>query len=192
MLPPRGFVPRAARLHWSFLPRRSDRYARAELIDRAVPLEIKYHETVKMTVPPPTAGFSNGWCRPAAIGNTASVSITVLSVTPMRAGKLFALAAVEVDIEGIPIEIHGIRAMHVPPAATRIELPTDRDAADRSRAAIVLPEGVRRPIGDAVWDRLVGPRIKLTDVSALPGDGKRAAPPPLPERLAFADRPTRR
>jgi hypothetical protein len=85
----------------------------------------------------------------------ASASITVLSVTPMRTGKLFALAAVEVDIEGIPFEIHGIRAMNVPPAATRIALPTYRDAAGRSRAAIVLPEAVRRPIGDAVLDRLV-------------------------------------
>ena len=92
---------------------------------------------------------------PDAIGTTAPVSITVLSVTPMRAGKLFALAAVEVDIDGVPIEIHGIRAMHVPPAATRIELPTFRDAVGRSRAAIILPEEVRGPIGDAVLDRLV-------------------------------------
>jgi hypothetical protein len=61
---------------------------------------------------------------PKAIDTTVPVSITVLSVTPMRAGRLFALAAVEVDIDGVPIEIHGIRALHLPPAATRIELPT--------------------------------------------------------------------
>ena len=35
----------------------------------------------------------------------------------MRAGKLFALAAVEID--GVQIEIHGIRAMRVPPASCR-------------------------------------------------------------------------
>ena len=86
---------------------------------------------------------------------TTQVSITVLSVTPMRAGKLFALAAVAIDIDGVLIEIHGIRAVHVPPAATRIELPTFRDAAGRSRAAIILPEEVRRPIGDAVLEELV-------------------------------------
>ena len=73
----------------------------------------------------------------------------------MRAGKLFALAAVEVDIDGVAIEIHGVRAMHVPPAATRIEVPTYRDAAGRARAAIILPEEVRGPMGDAVLDRLV-------------------------------------
>jgi hypothetical protein len=73
----------------------------------------------------------------------------------MHAGNLFALAAVEVDIDGAPIEIHGIWAMHAPPAATRTELPTCRDAAGRSRAAIVLPEEVRGPMGDSVPDRLV-------------------------------------
>ena len=92
---------------------------------------------------------------PKEIATTAPVSITVFSVTPMRAGKLFALAAVELDIDGVPIEIHGIRATHMPPGATKIELPTYRDAAGRSRAAIVLPEEVRGPIGDAVLDHLV-------------------------------------
>jgi stage V sporulation protein G len=94
-------------------------------------------------------------CAPEDVSSTTPVSITVLSVSPMRAGKLFALAAVEIDVDGVLIEIHGIRAMHVPPAATRIELPTFRDAAGRSQAAIILPEEVRGPIGDAVLDRLV-------------------------------------
>ena len=31
---------------------------------------------------------------------STTVSITVLSVTPMRAGKLFALASVEINIDG--------------------------------------------------------------------------------------------
>jgi hypothetical protein len=38
------------------------------------------------------------------------VSITVLSVTPLRAGSLFALASVEIDINGVRIEMRGIRA----------------------------------------------------------------------------------
>jgi stage V sporulation protein G len=92
---------------------------------------------------------------PDDVGSTTPVSITVLSVTPMRAGKLFALAAVEIDIDGVLIEIRGIRAVHVPPAATRIELPSFRDARGRSQAAIILPEEVRGPIGDAVLGQLV-------------------------------------
>src|SRR5712691_5913609 len=56
------------------------------------------------------------------------VSITVLSVTPMRAGRLFALASVEIDIDGVRIEVRGIRAMRALTGATKVELPTFRDA----------------------------------------------------------------
>jgi hypothetical protein len=60
--------------------------------------------------------------------------MTVLSVTPMRTGKLFALAAVGLDIDGVPIEIHGIRATHVSPSATEIELrPARTPPAGRGR-----------------------------------------------------------
>ena len=37
--------------------------------------------------------------------NSAIVSITVLSVTPARAKKLFAFASVEIDVEGMQIGI---------------------------------------------------------------------------------------
>jgi hypothetical protein len=40
---------------------------------------------------------------------SSMVSITVLLVTPMRAGRLFALASVEIDIDGVRIEVRGIR-----------------------------------------------------------------------------------
>ena len=73
------------------------------------------------------------------------VSITVLSVTPVRAGKLFALASVEIDIDGVRIEVRGIRAMRVPTGATRVELPTFRDAAGQSRAAICPARRSPRP-----------------------------------------------
>ena len=48
------------------------------------------------------------------------ISITVLSVTPARAGKLFALASVEVDIDGVQIAIHGIRVLRDATVGTRI------------------------------------------------------------------------
>jgi len=83
------------------------------------------------------------------------VSITVLSVTPVRAGKLFALATVAIDIDGLQIEVHGIRAMRVEPAGTRIELPKFRDATGILRAAITLPAEIQGPIGDAVLDELI-------------------------------------
>jgi stage V sporulation protein G len=86
---------------------------------------------------------------------TGAVSITVLSVKPMRSGKLFALASVELDIDGVRIEIHGIRALRVDPVGTRIELPKFRDANGLLRTAVVLPEEVRAPMGDIVLDTLV-------------------------------------
>jgi hypothetical protein len=89
--------------------------------------------------------------------DTASslVSITVLSATPMRAGKLFALASVEINVDGVLIEIHGIRATRTATGATRVELPTFRDATGQSRAAIVLPEEIYGPTGDAVLEVLI-------------------------------------
>src|SRR5712671_3653389 len=42
---------------------------------------------------------------------SSTVSITVVSVTPARAEKLFAFASVEIDIDGVQIGVHGIRAM---------------------------------------------------------------------------------
>jgi DNA-binding cell septation regulator SpoVG len=82
------------------------------------------------------------------------VSIKVLSVAPMRAGKLFALASIEIDIDGIQIAVHGIRALNAA-NGTRIELPQYRDQTGVLRPTISLPEEVCGPIGDAVLDELV-------------------------------------
>jgi stage V sporulation protein G len=81
------------------------------------------------------------------------VSISVLSVTPARGNKLFALASAAIDIDGVQIEVHGIRALRAEPAGTRIELPKFRDAAGMLRAAVTLPEEVRGPIGDGCSTR---------------------------------------
>jgi hypothetical protein len=47
---------------------------------------------------------------------SSTVLITVLSATPMRAGKLFALASVTINVGGVLVEIHGIRAPAPQPA----------------------------------------------------------------------------
>jgi stage V sporulation protein G len=86
---------------------------------------------------------------------TRTVRITVLTVTPVQAGKLFALASVEIDIDDIQIHVHGIRALRIAPVGTRIELPKSRDAAGMMRPAVSLPDEVRHPIGDAVLEALI-------------------------------------
>jgi len=48
-----------------------------------------------------------------------------------------------------------IRATRTATGATRIELPTFGDATGQSRAAIVLPEEIYGPIGDAVLEVLI-------------------------------------
>jgi stage V sporulation protein G len=96
---------------------------------------------------------------------TGAVSITVLSVKPMRSGKLFALASVELDIDGVRIEIHGIRALRVE-LGTRIELPKFRDANGLLRTAVVLPEEVRAPMGDIILDTLVDHGLAVRRFSA--------------------------
>jgi hypothetical protein len=57
-----------------------------------------------MTTAPPSA-------------ETRKVSITVIEVIPARTDKLFALAAVEIDIDGVQIQVHGICARRAVPAA---------------------------------------------------------------------------
>jgi stage V sporulation protein G len=84
-----------------------------------------------------------------------TVGISVIDVQPVNAGKLFALAAVEIDIDGIIIVVHGIQALRNEPAGTRIEYPKYRDASGVWRTAVTLPDEMKRPIGDAVLDVLV-------------------------------------
>ena len=87
--------------------------------------------------------------------SSSTVSITVLSVTPARAQKLFAFASIEIDIDGVQIGVHGIRAMHAGPEAAAIELPKYRDGDGLWRTAITLPEEIYTPIARAVLDELV-------------------------------------
>jgi stage V sporulation protein G len=91
-------------------------------------------------------------------------------LTPARAGKLFALASVEVDIDGVQIAIHGIRALRDAPVGTRIELPKFRGLNGEWQTAITLPEEVRGPIGDAVLDELIerGLAVRRFRVRARP------------------------
>jgi len=86
---------------------------------------------------------------------TSKVSITVIEVMPARTGKLFALVSIELDIDGVQIQVHGIRAVRVVPVGTRIELPQFRNTSGFMQPAIRLPAELRGAIGDAVLDALI-------------------------------------
>lgn len=100
--------------------------------------------------------------------NSSTISITVLSVTPTRANKLFAFASIEIDIDGVQIGVHGIRASHVGSEAAAIELPKFRDAGGVWRTAITLPKEIYTPIARVVLDELVE-----RGLTARPADGAR-------------------
>jgi hypothetical protein len=85
----------------------------------------------------------------------STVNITVLSVMPARAGRLFALASVEIEIAGVTIELHGIRALRVAAAGAQIELPQFRDGGGLFRPVVTLPAELYGPITDAVLDALI-------------------------------------
>jgi DNA-binding cell septation regulator SpoVG len=68
-----------------------------------------------------------------------TVLITVLSIKPVKFGQIFALASVEIDIDGV---VHGIRAMRGQPMGTRVDLPVFRDANDRNGASADQTVGV--------------------------------------------------
>jgi stage V sporulation protein G len=95
---------------------------------------------------------------------SSTVGISVVDVQSVNAGKLFALATVEIDIDGVIIVVHGIQALRNEPAGTRIEYPKYRDATGVWRTAVTLPDEMKGPIGDAVLDVLVERGIALRRV----------------------------
>jgi DNA-binding cell septation regulator SpoVG len=98
---------------------------------------------------------------------SSTVSITVLSVTPARAKKLFAFASVEID--GVQIGVHGIRVMRED-GGTAIELPKFRDTGGAWRAAITLPQEVHSPIAKAVFDEFVERGLAVRRLGAMTAD----------------------
>ena len=96
--------------------------------------------------------------------SSSTVSITVLSVEPVKFGRIFALASVEVDIDGVPIVIHGVRAIRVHPIGTWIDLPRFRDENGAWRNAITLSDEISGPIGRAVPDEFVERGLAVREV----------------------------
>jgi hypothetical protein len=107
MFPPVDFVVNAA--GWAAFNYTVSGMGARKIASAVVARRIKYERTGKMCRCTSDRGFlrMGGGGSNDDIGSTTPVSITVLSVTPMRAGKRFAIAAVAIDIDGVLIEIHG-------------------------------------------------------------------------------------
>ena len=82
--------------------------------------------------------------------DTTTAAITVLSITPLaNAGKLLALADVELVLDGVAMIIHGVQ-VRAKGDETEVTLPRYRSPTGEWKAAISLPDEVREPMGDAV------------------------------------------
>jgi hypothetical protein len=81
--------------------------------------------------------------------------ITVLSIEPIESARVFALASVEIDIDGVVLVVHGIQATRCDPVGTKITLPKFRDHKGVWRPAVSLPDEVKEPIADAVLDAMI-------------------------------------
>lgn len=80
---------------------------------------------------------------------TTTATITVLSLTPVQAGRLVALADVELLLDGVPIVIHGVQ-VRADGKGTEVTLPTYRASGGEWRVAVSLPEELKGAMGDAV------------------------------------------
>jgi hypothetical protein len=107
--------------------------------------------------------------RQALPSSSSRVSITVLSIKPVNFGRIFALASVEIDIDGVLLVIHGVRAIRARPMGTRVDLPVFRDENGVWQRAITLPDEICGPIGKAVLDELVARGLAAKGPAFQPG-----------------------
>ena len=87
--------------------------------------------------------------------DTASITVEVIALRPVRTGRIIAFADVWIALDGVEFVIHGVqvsRATEHGREATKVTLPTYRDEAGRWTPAISLPDEVREPMAQVVLD----------------------------------------
>ena len=97
---------------------------------------------------PPWLTASNSTCYAAEM-ETSTATISVLQVTAIHAGRVLALADVELILDGVSLVIHGVQ-VRADASKTEITLPNYRAPDGSWRTAVTLPDEVRGPMGDAV------------------------------------------
>lgn len=88
----------------------------------------------------------------------ATINCTVIDVRPVNKGRLIALATVEINIDGIVMTIDGVQVVRLPATAnkqemTGVDVPHYRGADGTWRRAVMLPDELDGPLGDAVLER---------------------------------------
>jgi hypothetical protein len=80
-----------------------------------------------------------------------AVEYTVLGLAPVRdAGRLIALANVEIAIGGVAIVLQGVQLIRDAAGNVSVQAPRFRDGAGVWRSAVILPDSLRDALGDEV------------------------------------------
>jgi hypothetical protein len=125
----------------------------------------------------------------ATEAETAPVRVTVLQLELAHgAGRLLALATVEIDIDGIVIGLDGVRVVQLGAHRLGVEPPAWRAGA-QSRPAAILPPELTSAIGSAVLDIYQAERAEAANAKTAARGGRLMAgsdvaaviAPPAPE-----------
>jgi stage V sporulation protein G len=97
------------------------------------------------------AGLSGATTRCVSDAETVPVTVTVIGLQRLTgAGRLLALAAVDLLIDGVSIAVRGIRIERTGPHELTVKSPTFRGGAGAAEPAVLLPEELGCAITDAV------------------------------------------
>lgn len=95
---------------------------------------------------------------------TVPVTCTVLRIDPVPAGRLLALAAVELLVDGIMIELRGVRVVRTGPRTLGVEPPTYRGPTGAAVPAVILPPELSAAIASAVLDEYQAGRCRPAEL----------------------------
>ena len=80
---------------------------------------------------------------------TSTATISVQKITAIHAGRVLALADVELILDGVSLVIHGVQ-VRADACKTEITLPNYRAPDGSWKTAVTLPDEVRGPMADVV------------------------------------------
>lgn len=89
---------------------------------------------------------------------TALVTVTVLNVQAVQKGQIMALAAVEIELDGVVFTVNGLQVIRTrEPASSReatgVALPRYRAPDGQWRPAVDLPGELREPVTMAILEQ---------------------------------------
>jgi stage V sporulation protein G len=92
------------------------------------------------------------------MSDTVSVSFEVVSVTRLhRAGRLLALATVEIDLDGVALTLHGVQVIQLPNGRLQCRAAHYRAQTGTWAPCITLPDELERAIGREILAGFVEP-----------------------------------